>query len=107
MRVCTQVRVPPRDLILTPEGASRQPDRFGPLDELVGHAASFNRTRTVDHDPAPAYVGAHQFTPEIISGLKRDIARSPLITGISYTSEHLTDWAHVYRVGIHANTTEQ
>lgn len=107
MRVCTKIRVPPRDLILTQRGIASQSDTFAPLDALRLHAKSMGRECTVPHDPAPAYVAEHQMTPAILEGLKREIERSTLITGISYSVEHLTDWAHVYRVGIHANTTEQ
>lgn len=61
----------------------------------------------MEHDPAPAYIQAHHATPAMLEGLKREIERSVLITGIGYNVEHLTDWAHVYRIGIYANTTNQ
>lgn len=107
MRVCTKIRVPPRDLILTQKGIDSQSERFQALDALASHVKKLGRERTVDHEPAPAYIGEHQMTPSILESLKREAERSPLVTGISYSVEHLTDWAHVYRVGIHANTTAE
>ncbi len=103
MRVATRIRVKPRDLYLTKQGMERQPESEPILDKLVAHAAAFRRQSTVQQDPVPVYIRSHQLTPIVVKKMMADIARLPFITDVRYQCEHLADWAHCYRTGIHAN----
>ena len=103
MRVATRIRVKPRNLYLTPQGMSAQPEVEPTLEHLVKFAASMGRVSTVQQEPVPVYIRSHQLTPLVTKKLLSDISRLPFITDVRYQCEHLTDWAYCYRTGIHAN----
>jgi len=103
MRRATAIRVPPLDYILTKEGMAKQSKTEPTIDSLVQFTKSMNRKRVVEQDPAPVYFQTHQLTESIVNAIKNDIERNSYITDMSYVCEHITDWHHQYRVGIHAN----
>lgn len=103
MRRQTRIRVPPRALVLTPEGVAKHPVENATINELVTFTASMNRKRTVQQDAVPIYMQPHQLVPDVVNALKRDIQRDSKVTGMSYVCENFTDWMQVYRVGIYAN----
>ena len=51
MRRATRIRVPPRNLILTPEGMAKQPKSEPTINALCTYTASFGRQKTTNQVP--------------------------------------------------------
>lgn len=105
MRRATRIRVPPRDLVLTDAGIAAQPERNPTIDALIEHVNAMERP--AEHPqmaPIHVFMQSHQLTAKCVAALRRDVERNPAITHMSAVCEHLTDWLHMYRVNISANT---
>ena len=101
MERALRIRVPPRDLILTPEGVAAHPARCAKLDEIAGFCTKVGRVLRSSAPAAPFYIRDHQLTPEIMQAIKGDIQKSNSITGLAYKMEPITDWMCIYRTGIY------
>jgi hypothetical protein len=108
MRRATSIRVPPRDLVLTAEGIKAQPEREPTIDALVSFTESMGRSESCrrQQPPAPVFFKTIQLTPSNVAAIKKDIRLNSAVTHITYVCEHLTDWMHMYRVGVHENPNE-
>ena len=96
-----RIRVPPRDLILTPEGVAAHPARCAKLDDIAAHCTKMGRVIPPGAPAAPLYIRAHQLTPETVKAAKGDISRAPRIAGLAYKLEPITDWLCIYRTAIY------
>jgi hypothetical protein len=98
-----RIRVPPRDLILTPEGMANHPARCAKLDEIAGFCTKLGRTIPPGTLAAPYFIRDHQLTPETMQAIRTDIQRGGHIAGVAYKLEPVTDWMNIYRVGIYVH----
>jgi hypothetical protein len=96
-----RIRIPPRDLILTPEGLAAHSVRSAKLDELAAFCKEEGRRIQPGNMAAPFYIRDHQLTPEIMRAIKGDIRNKSSIVGIAYKLEPVTDWMCIYRTGVY------
>lgn len=96
-----RIRVPPRDLVLTPEGMAAHPVRCAKLDEISAFCSKIGRSIPAGAQAAPYYIQTHQLTAEAMQSIKSDIQRQSHIAGLAYKLEPLTDWMSIYRVGVY------
>lgn len=96
-----RIRVPPRDLVLTPEGLIAQSARSAKLDEIASFCAKEGRRIQPGNLAAPFYIREHQLTPEVMQAIKADIQKKSSIVGLAYKLEPVTDWMSIYRVGVY------
>ena len=96
-----RIRVPPRDLILTPEGLSAHSVRCAKLDEIAAMCTKAGRTVPPRAPAAPYYIREHQLTPETMQAIRSDISQADHIAGLAYKLEPITDWMKIYRVGVY------
>jgi len=98
-----RVRVPPRDLVLTPEGMAAQPERCAKIEEISKFTASLGRSiaEAAPQGPAPYFIQEHQLTDSVVKGIKNDIQSKQRIVGVRHVCEHITDWMCIYRTGFY------
>jgi len=96
-----RIRVPPRDLILTPEGMAAHSVRNAKLDEIAALCVKAGRTVPPRAPAAPYYIQDHQLTPETMQAIRSDIAQAGHVVGLAYKLESITDWMSIYRTGIY------
>jgi hypothetical protein len=96
-----RIRVPPKDLVLTPEGLAAHPEHCAKLDEISAFCVKSGRVVPSGTRAAPYYIRDHQLTPAILQAIKGDIQREHRIAGLAYKLEPITDWMRIYRAGIY------
>jgi hypothetical protein len=94
-----RVRVPPKDLVLTPEGVAAYPEKSPKLEEIAAFTRSLGRSVPSGAKAAPFYIREHQLTPDTIKAIKADIAKNNTIVGVGHVREPVTDWMAIYRTG--------
>ncbi len=97
-----RIRIPPKDLILTPTGMAAHSTKCDGLEEVKRFMEDRGRVIPPSGSmAAPFYVRNHQLTPDTVRAMKTEIQGCGSIVGLSYELEPVTDWMSIYRTNVY------
>jgi hypothetical protein len=95
-----RIRVPPKDLVLTPAGLAAHPEKSPKLEEIAAFCAKLGRSIPASGaQAAPFYIREHQITPDTLKAIKADLQKSPTVVGVGHVRDPITEWMAIYRAG--------